>query len=158
MKFRLFAIAMSALVLPWLMLTFDARADEIDDHFKTACAGLSTLFYSAGPKSDALDEEISKDIDADKAAATIVKRAQFIGSAQVCGQDTAAALAKLEGQAAAQYTKGSPKAKRFVQIVACIEARFERSAAAHWSNPDFCPQAKRNFDQYVVHEQGPALH
>lgn len=158
MKFRLFAIALAALVLPCLMLTSDAQADEIEDHFKKACAGLSTLFYSAGPKSDALDEEIAKEIDTDSAVATIIKRAQFIGSAQVCGQDTAAALARLEGQAAAQYAKGSPKAKRFVQIVACTEARFERSAAAHWSNPDFCPQAKRNFDQYVVHEQAPALH
>jgi hypothetical protein len=134
-----------------------ASADEVDDHFKKACSGLSAVFYSSGPKSDPLDEEISKDIDSDKDVAVIVRRAQFIGAAQVCGQDTASALDRLMALAAAKYPKGSAKSKRFVRVVDCSEARAERSAAGHWASPQFCPQAVREFTLYVVREQTPDM-
>jgi len=142
-------------VLTALLGASAVQADEMDDRVKKACAGLSAVFNSAGTKSDALDDEIMKDIDNSKAIATIVKRAQFVGSALVCGENAEAALARLESQAAAQYAKGSSKAKRFAQVVTCTEARSERSAASHWASPDFCPLAKKNYDLYVVREQQP---
>jgi len=155
MTCRLAAVVPCLIASTALWLMSAVHADELDDRVKKACTGLSVVFNSAGTKSDALDDEILKDMDSNKTISALVKRAQFVGAAQVCGENAEAALARLESQAAAQYPKGSPKAKRFSQVITCTEARSERSAASHWASPDFCPQSKKNYDLYVVHEQQP---
>lgn len=132
-----------------------AFADELDDQVKAACTGLSARFNSGSTKSDAIDDEIGKDIDGNADLRALIARARFTGSARTCGSDTKAAEAKLDAAAAAQYPGASPKAKRLVQIVQCTEARNAREAASHWNSPSYCNQAARNFDSYVTHNQPP---
>ena len=137
-----------------LMMTFAAaHADPIDDRINQACTGLSKLFYNGGTKDDELDLEIARSIAGNRDVATLIKRAQLIGAASACGQETTAAASRLELQATSQFPNEPTKAKRFAHVLRCTQARFERFGIAAWAIPARCEQTKEFFDSHVVREQ-----
>lgn len=140
--------------IAWMAVAFvPVHADENDDHVKQACTGLSLSFYNGGSKDDALDEEITTEIAMNRNVATLIKRAQLTGAAQACGQQISSAMNRLDVLAASQFSEGSVKASRFVQIINCTEARFERFGIARWASQKLCPQTQQYFENYVLHEQ-----
>ena len=147
-------VAVISFAIAWITVAFlPVYADEIDDHITKACTGLSLSFYNGGSKDDALDEEITTEIAMNRNVATLIKRAQLTGAAQACGQQINQALNRLDALAASQFSKGSVKASRLVQIVNCTEARFERFGIARWASQKLCPQTQQYFENYVLHEQ-----
>jgi hypothetical protein len=130
-----------------------AHADSVDDHIAQACAGLSQDFYANSKiiKSDQEEIKIFQKIFFDEEVANLLTRAHITGAAHACGALTADALANLEAQAQEKFSENPALSKRFVQVIDCKEAEFERLGLySRWAaSQPRCPQVKKNFDFYV---------
>lgn len=130
-----------------------AWADAADDNIAKVCSGLSRAFYNQSPVTgpDANEQEIlAKFLDPGTAA--LVTRAKIIGAAHACGQQTDGAWKDLRSQSASVFPKSAAQNKKFVQVIDCTEARFEKiGLSGRWAvaAKEACPQAQKNYTFYI---------